>query len=236
MSSELQGATILVIDDDINLCQMLEITLAIEGAFVYTATDGKEGLQKFFAHRPSLIILDILMPNMSGWEVCRQIRLMADTPIIMLTTLNRDEEIIRGLDFGADDFIHKPFNAAVLLARVRAMLRRANLAASEKKPSAGYSDEHLVIDLEKREVRVLGEPVKLTATEFQLLTYLLQNANHVRTYQQILENVWGWEYYDNVDYVHVYISHLRRKIEPDTRNPRYLLTDHGIGYRFSVSQ
>jgi DNA-binding response OmpR family regulator len=149
----------------------------------------------------------------------------------MLTTLNKDEEIIRGLDYGADDFVSKPFSRDVVLARARALLRRTE-APFELDGQATYSDDYLVVNLEKRRVLVRGESVQLTATEFRLLSYLLQNAGQVLTYRTILDKVWGWEYQDSVDYVHVYLSHLRRKIEEDPRNPKYLQTERGVGYRF----
>jgi two-component system KDP operon response regulator KdpE len=222
---------ILVIDDDISLCQILDITFTVEGAFVFTANDGREGLQKFFAHRPDLVMLDMNMPHMDGWETCYQIRLLSDVPIIMLTTLNVDKEMVRGLDAGADDFISKPFNVDVLLARSRAVLRRLEKTAISKLKTL-YSDGNLTIDLARHEVLVQSEPVKLSAIEFQLLTYLLKNSGRTLTYKQILENVWGWEYQESFEYVHVYVSHLRRKLEKDTRNPRYFITVYGTGYRF----
>ncbi|RMG98392.1 MAG: DNA-binding response regulator [Chloroflexi bacterium] len=227
----MKGKTILVVDDDPNLCHLIETTFSLAGAKVYTANDGQEGIKAFYDHRPDLVILDILMPGIDGWEVCRQIRLVSNVPIIMLTTLNKDEEIIKGLDYGADHFVTKPFSTQVLLARARAALRRTQLASTPESRTV-YQDDYLLIDLPKRQVFVRGESVRLTATEFDLLSYLFLNAGQVLTYQQILEQIWGWEYRDSVDYVHVYISHLRRKLEEDPRNPRYLLTEHGVGYRF----
>jgi two-component system KDP operon response regulator KdpE len=227
----MQNKKILVIDDDVNLSQMMKFTFSRVGAEVYTAVDGREGLHRFYEHRPDLVILDVRMPDVDGWETCRQIRMFSNVPIIMLTTLNKDEEIIRGLDYGADDFVSKPFSRDVVLARARALLRRTE-APFEMDGQATYSDDYLVINLEKRRVLVRGESVQLTATEFRLLSYLLQNAGQVLTYRTILDKVWGWEYQDSVDYVHVYLSHLRRKIEEDPRNPKYLLTERGVGYRF----
>ena len=227
----MKGKKILVIDDDIDMCQILDITFTMEGALVFTANSGREGLRKFYEERPHLVLLDIHMPEMNGWETCSQIRLLSDVPIIMLTRLNSAEEIVRGLDVGADDFISKPFDNSILLARSRAVLRRLVKTAvpSSKAP---YADGYLTIDLERGEVLVQSKPVKLTATEYQLLTYLLKNAGHTLSYEQILENVWGWEYRESIDYVHVYISHLRRKLEKDAKNPLYFITLHGTGYRF----
>lgn len=225
---------ILVIDDDINLCQMMEFILSGEGATTYTALDGREGLQLFYEHRPDLVVLDVRMPGVNGWETCRQIRLLANIPIIMLTTLDKDQDVVKGLDSGADDFVTKPFSRDVLMARVRAALRRNELPTATKSSDV-YGDGYLTIDLSKHRVVVNGTSVSLTATEFRLLTYLLQHAGQALTYRAILENVWGWEYQNNIDYVHVYMSNLRRKIELDPRNPSYFRTVRGIGYCFEKS-
>ena len=227
----MNGKKILVIDDDVNLCQIVKFAFGRTGANVVVARDGREGLQKLYQHRPDLVILDIRMPDMDGWETCRQIRLVSSVPVIMLTNVNRDEEVVRGLDYGADDFVTKPFSQDVLIARARAVLRRGDLADEEHSPLR-FQDNHLLIDLDKRQIFVKGEPVRLTATEYRLLSYLLRNANQVLTYEAILKNVWGAEYENSVEYVHVYLSHLRRKIEEEPRHPQYLLTEHSIGYRF----
>lgn len=227
----MDGKKILIIDDDVNLGQTIKLTFARAGAEVFTAVDGRDGLRQFYEYRPDLIILDVRMPDINGWETCRQIRLLSNVPIIMLTTLDNDEDVIRGLDYGADDFVTKPFSREVLLARARAVLRRAELL-NEAEDSSLYNDGYLLIDVRKHRVQVNGQTVQLTSTEFRLLTYLLQNAGQILPYQNILDKVWGWEYQDSIDYVHVYISHLRRKLEVDPRNPRYLLTERGTGYRF----
>ena len=224
----------LVIDDDSNLLRLLAYTFSSIGAVVYTAESGEEGLRQFYAQQPDLIILDVKMPEMDGWEVCARIRQLSDVPIIFLTALARDEDIVRGLDCGAIDYVTKPFRPKVLVARAQAALRRTEIASGRSKlPS--YRDDYLTIDLEARRVLVCGEPVKLTATEYQLLAYLVENAGRVLTFQQILENIWGWEYQDSINYVHVYMWHLRNKLEEDPKNPRYLLTEHGVGYRFERS-
>jgi DNA-binding response OmpR family regulator len=227
----MKNKKILVIDDDVNLLQSMKFTFARAGATVLTAVDGREGLQRFCQERPDLVILDVRMPDIDGWETCRQIRLLSNVPIIMLTTLQREQEIVRGLDYGADDFVSKPFSREVLLARVRALLRRSEPPADlEEQPA--YHDGYLSINLINRRVLVRGTPVQLTATEFRLLAVLLQHAGQVLSYRTILDKVWGWEYQESVDYVHVYLSHLRRKLERDPRNPHYLLTERGVGYRF----
>ena len=227
----MRGKKILVIDDDINLGQAIKLTFARAGAEVLTAVDGRDGLRQFYEHRPDLVILDVRMPDIDGWETCRQIRLLSNVPIIMLTTMNRDEDILQGFDYGADDFVTKPFSREVLLARARAVMRRTELL-NEAEDHSIYHDQYLNIDLRKRRIIVNGGQVQLTATEFRLLAYLLQNADQILTYQNILDKVWGWEYQNNIDYVHVYISHLRKKLEADPRNPQYVRTERGVGYRF----
>jgi DNA-binding response OmpR family regulator len=222
---------ILIVDDDPSLLQMLERVFAREGAQVHTALEGRQALRQFHERRPDLVILDIMMPGMDGWEVCRHIRQLSDAPIVMLTTQDRDDDIARGLDAGADDYVTKPFSVKVLVARTRAALRRAALPPVAER-RAPYQDDHLTIDLDARRVQVRGEPARLTAKEFKLLSCLLDNAGRVVTFQQILEHVWGWEYGDSVNYVHVYVSHLRQKIEPDAKDPSYIATEHGVGYRF----
>lgn len=222
---------ILVIDDDASIRESMQRVFTKEGAQVITAADGQQGLRQLYLHHPDLVILDILMPILDGWETCRQIRLMSDVPIILLTSLQRDEDLVRGLDYGADDFVTKPFRFPVLLARVRAVLRRSESLRVEEHASI-YSDEYLLLDFQKRKVIAGGREVKLTPTEFRLLTYLFHRSEMVCTYEQILENVWGWEYRDSIDYVHVYISHIRQNIEENPRNPAYILSERGVGYRF----
>jgi len=229
---DLTKKKILVVDDDPNLGKMVELFLLSEGANVERATDGLSGLKMFYQYQPDLVILDVLMPAMNGWEVCKQIRNMTDTPVIMLTTLREDQDIVRGLENGADDYLVKPFSTDVLRARIHALLRRVQVVPEKKAGSTTYEDGYLKIDLEMRRVFVENVTVKISATELKLLGYLMLNVEHVLSYQQILNYVWGPEYRDNTDYVHVYISHLRRKIEKDPSNPLYLITEHGIGYRF----
>ena len=226
-----EGKRILVIDDEVVLLKLVEETFTRLGAQVYTAADGQEGLRQFYAHKPDLVILDLMIPYVNGWEVCRQIRLLSNVPLILLTAVNRDADIVRGLQNGADDYITKPFSPAVLIARAQAALRRA-VPSTDENPTDYYSDGYLTIDLEKRRTLLNGKPVRLSATEYKLLAYLFKNAGRVVTFQQILAHVWGEEYHGNADYVHVYISHLRRKLEADTANPVYIRTEHGVGYRF----
>jgi DNA-binding response OmpR family regulator len=227
----MQSKKILVVDDDFHARRLIERSFSKAGAEVHTAANGREGLRQFYAQRPDLVILDVMMPEIDGYETCRQIRTLSDVPVIMLTALKDDDQIIHGLECGADDFVTKPISGEVLLARVRAILRRSK-PVLEAKGRSNYKDPHLEVDLDAHRVSVDGKDVRLTPKEFLLLAYLLQNAGRARTFNQILENVWGWEYQGSMDYVHVYISHLRGKIEKDSKNPCYIQSVHGVGYRF----
>jgi DNA-binding response OmpR family regulator len=227
----MQGKKILLVDDDVYIREVTRRVFNRIGAEVVLASDGLEGLQKFFEVQPDLVVLDIMMPNLDGWETCRQIRLTSDVPVIMLTSLSSDDEIVRGLEAGADDFVSKPFKPDVLLARSRAVLRRAK-AAESKELYKLYQDGHLTVDMENRRVLVGERRISLTPTEYRLLVYMIRNAGRVLSFSQILEKVWGEEYQDSPNYVHVYISHLRQKLEKDARNPQYFVSEHGAGYRF----
>lgn len=222
---------ILIVDDDPMLSELIGYNLESEGYTIVRAQDGREGLAKFETEQPDLVILDVSMPKLNGWEVCERIRAVSDTPVMMLTAQGREEDIVRGLDLGADDYLTKPFQVRVLLARIRAALRRAHLSP-EPEPEVTYADDYLVIDLADRRVTVDGEVTKLTPTEYKLLAFLVENKGRILTFRQILENVWGFEYIDDIDYLRVYIWHLRKKIEQDSKNPVYLLNELSTGYRF----
>lgn len=223
---------ILIVDDDPMLSELIGYNLEIEGYVVARAQDGREGLRKFETEQPDLVILDVSMPKLNGWEVCKRIRAVSDTPVMMLTAQGREEDIIRGLDLGADDYLTKPFQVRVLLARIRSALRRAHLSP-EPEPEVTYADDYLVIVLADRRVTVDGKITKLTPTEYKLLAFLVENKGRILTFRQILENVWGFEYIDDIDYLRVYIWHLRKKIERDSKNPVYLLNELSTGYRFA---
>ncbi len=181
---------ILIIDDDVDLLHLAGLLFKKAGAQVFTARDGLEGMSKLFTHQPDLIVLDVMMPGHDGFEVCKRIRQVSNAPLIMLTALNHEQEMLRGLEAGADDFLSKPFNAEILLARAKAVLRRSNHPNSQP-TSFEYSDGNLKIDIEKRHVLVRGRNVKLTPVEFRLLVYLARNAGKVLTFEQILANVWA---------------------------------------------
>ena len=227
----MQGKQILVIDDDPQLLKAMQQTLRWAGGQVQTATDGIEGLRQLEANPPDLIILDIMMPELDGWETCRRIRQISQVPILMLTALEEDNDIIQGLNTGADDYLVKPFTADVLVARVLALLRRAALPTAARQPTR-YKDDYLAVDLVERQVLVQGQRIDLTPMEYRLLIYLIQNPNRVLSPQHILANVWGIEDAHKLDEVHTCISNLRQKLEKDAEHPQYLLTQHEIGYRF----
>ena len=245
--------TILIIDDDADLLQLASLIFKKAGARVITAHDGLDGLSKFFTHHPNLIILDVMMPGSNGFDVCQRIRQVSEDPLIMLTALNQEKDVLQGLAAGADDFLSKPFNPDILLARAQTVLRRSQRSNgyngqkgyngnnghnghNGSSSSFSYNDGYLSIDIEKHEVLIHGKRVKLTPVEFRLLVFLARNAGKLLTFEKILVNVWGNEYRGSLEHVHVYISHLRKKVEEDARNPRYIMTIHGMGYIFEKQE
>jgi DNA-binding response OmpR family regulator len=225
------GKKVLLIDDDNDLLQLSSHILRSAGAQVITARDGSEGISKMLSHRPNLILLDIQMPGINGFDVCKIIRQMSNAPLIMLTALNFEQNVVKALELGADDFLAKPFTAAVLLARVNALLRRSGYE-NEYRPVFNYNDGRLTIDNERHQILINGKRIKSSPTEFRLLAYLMKNVGKALTYNQLLANVWGEEYRGNVDIVHVYISNLRSKIEENPKKPRYIRLVYGVGYVF----
>jgi two-component system KDP operon response regulator KdpE len=227
---------VLVVDDDWAIVRLVSQVLTQKGYEVLEANNGREGLRLLFSHKPDVVLLDIVMPTMDGWQACIRIRDISLTiPIIMLTGERKTEEdVARGLDYGADDYLIKPVGNKELVARVQAVLRRAELPSSldDKGKTITFGDGFLTVDVAERKVMVNGEKVKLTPIEFRLLALLLENAGRILTHQQLLEKVWGWEYTDDLDYVRIYISHLRRKIEPEPTLPKYIVTEPGVGYYF----
>lgn len=231
--SDLQGKRILLIDDDLDALRLLEYAFHEAGAQVYAASNGEDGLclLHLCAHRPHLIILDVIMPEMDGWEVFRRLRRISDVPVIFLSAWGGEENIVRGLESGAVDYLLKPYSPEVLLARACSALRQAELRLDSEQLLT-YRDDYLTIDLDKRWVLVCGKQVRLSGTEYRLLAYLFQNAGRVLTTQQILDNVWGFKYFNSVNYIHAYVWQLRQKLEPDPTHPRYLLAEQGVGYSF----
>ena len=231
------GKKILVVDDEPAFVRLVDQVLTEKRYEVLKASNSQEALRLLFAHKPDLVLLDVVMPGMDGWQTCQRIRDMSDIPIIMLTgKQNTEEDIVRGLDYGADDYLSKPVGNRELVARVQALLRRAELPSivgSQKETT--YSDDYLTVDIAERKIIVNGERVKLTPIEFRLFALLVENAARVLTHKQLLEKVWGWEYTDDLDYVRIYISHLRQKIESDPTLPKYIITEPGVGYYFQKS-
>ncbi|MBN1657049.1 MAG: response regulator transcription factor [Anaerolineae bacterium] len=211
---------------------MLRVRLQAEGYEVVSGCDGVAGLQSFQLHNPDLILLDVMMPRMNGWETCRRIRQLSDVPIIMLTAVNEELSTIRGLEMGADDYITKPFRFMELSARIRAVLRRRTQPITNG--AAVKIDERLTVDQKCRRVIVAGEARELSPIEFKILSCFVENIGRVLTHQSLLTQVWGWEYINETDYLKVYIHHLRQKIEPNPQKPRYIITERGLGYRFQI--
>lgn len=222
----------LIVDDEQAIRDALGRKLHREGFEVVLAADGLEGLRTFHSEHPDLVILDIVMPGgMDGLTICQRIREIADTPIMMLSAQAiTEDDIIEGLNAGADEYIIKPIRLNEFVARVSALLRRSQITSSESQ--LGYNDGYLNVDLHRRHVYVDSRKIHLTPTEFKLLATLLENAGRVVTQRDLLEQVWGREYINDIYYPRVYISQLRRKVEPDPANPIYILTEHRIGYRF----
>ena len=223
---------VLIVDDEQAIRDALGRKLRRENFEVVMCGDGLEGLRAFHAERPDLVILDIVMPgNMDGLTVCRRIREIADTPVMMVSAQAvTEEDVILGLNAGADEYLIKPVRLNEFVARVNALLRRSQISLTETEQ--GYDDGYLSVDLHRRHVHVGGRRVHLTPTEFKLLAVLLENAGRVVAQRDLLEQVWGREYIDDVYYPRVYVSQLRRKVEPDPANPVYILTEHRVGYRF----
>jgi two-component system, OmpR family, KDP operon response regulator KdpE len=224
---------ILVVDDEAQMLQMLRLVLTGSGYKVLTAATGEEALDQLAVEQPDLVILDLMLPDISGVEVTRQVRSWpSSVPIIILSALGEERDKVAALDAGADDYLTKPFSTQELLARVRVWLRRLTAAPA---PAASSIIQHgeLMIDLARRTVTRASQPIYLTPKEYDMLTYLAKNAGRVVTHRTLLTAVWGAEYTGSPQYLHVLINHLRRKIEPDPQRPQYILTEPGIGYRFA---
>jgi two-component system KDP operon response regulator KdpE len=222
--------TILITDDDPSLLTVLSVLLQEEGFNVIQTTRGSECLHKAYETHPDLILLDIMLPDKSGTDVCRQLREISDVPIIMLTATSKEKQMVDSLNDGADDYVTKPFNNDELVARIRAMLRRSRIAPTAALPS--YDDGFLRIDFEGRQVRLGSDAVNLSPKEWRLLECLMKRPGRVVSREALLRYVWGEGYEHEFNYLKVFVSHLRRKLGEPTTRPRYIHTERELGYRF----
>ena len=225
---------ILIAEDEEVLRDFVSRNLRARGFEVFEASNGLEAVAQWERENPHLLILDIMMPRMDGLEVCQRVREHSSVPIIVLTALDAERDKVMALDLGADDYLTKPFGVEELLARVRAVLRRTQSEATTSNSSVKQFDD-LQIDLLGHVVRLKGAEVRLSPTEFSLLAQLVSNEGKVLTHRTLLQSIWGPEYSGEAEYLRVYINRLRNKLEPDPANPRYLLTEPGVGYRFVAS-
>ena len=223
--------TILVVDDDQRMRRLLRLNLEKEGYRVAAAEDGPMGLEIAELDPPDLILLDVMMPGMDGFTVLQRLREFSDVPVILLTAKGEEQDKVRGLDLGADDYLTKPFGPAELLARVRANLRRRQ--PGEVTPTTLTVDD-LTINMARRRVKRGDQEIRLTPTEYKLLYELASNAGKVLLHSDLLARVWGPEYRDEVDYLWTYVRYLRNKIEPDPAHPRYILSEPGVGYMLAA--
>lgn len=222
---------VLVVDDELSIIKFLRANLEGKGYEVLAATNGIEALQTFETELPDLVLLDIMMPKMDGFEVCRRLREWSQTPIIMLSARGDESDKVKCLDLGADDYITKPFGASELIARVKAVMRRTERAATTPTQPL-FINGDLSINFIQRRVTVAGKEVKLTPTEYTLLQELVLNAGKVLTHTHLLNKVWGPEYREEREYLHVFVRRLRAKLEPNPTNPIYIVTVPGVGYQF----
>jgi len=222
------GAQILVVDDEPQIRQTLRTILESAGYAVVTAESGEDAIRAFAQCRPDLILMDLLIPGMGGIEAVRQLRECSSVPIIVLSAVSDEDRKVQALELGADDYVTKPFNVKELTARIRAALRRAAGATSA---APVFTTGDLAVNFDRREVRFAGKPVKLTATEYNLLKYMIEHAGKVLTHRMLLSAVWGPAYAERTEYLRVFIGQLRKKLEHDPMQPRLIVTDTRVGYR-----
>ncbi|MDI6695954.1 MAG: response regulator transcription factor [Anaerolineales bacterium] len=231
METQFKGRRILVVDDEERMVRFIRLNLEHDGFRVIEAFNGTQAINKIRNSIPDLVLLDVMMPDLDGFEVLKIIREVSTVPVIMLTAKGEENDRVRGLELGADDYITKPFSPRELVSRVKAVLRRTETPSTSMHGLIEV-DDRLKMDFDRREIWVDGKLIKLRPTEYRLLYHLVQNAGWVVTHDQILTKVWGYEYRDEPHYVRLYINYLRKKIEEDPANPKYILTERGIGYRF----
>jgi two-component system KDP operon response regulator KdpE len=222
---------ILIVDDEPRMIKFIRMNLELEGYRVLDAPNGLKALETVRDQIPDLVILDVMMPELDGFETLRLLREITTVPVIMLTVKAEEEDKVKGLSLGADDYVTKPFSPRELTSRVEAVLRRAAMPTPVPKTELAI-DDWLTIDFARRQVVVGGEPVDLSPTEYRLLYHLVNNAGWVMPYETLLAKVWGYEYRDETHYLRIYVGYLRKKIERDPANPQYILTERSVGYRF----
>ena len=222
---------ILIVDDEERMVRFIRMNLEHDGFLVSEAFNGKQAISKMRDFTPDLILLDVMMPDVDGFDVLETIREVSNVPVIMLTAKGEEDDRVRGLELGADDYVTKPFSPRELTSRVKAVLRRTE-GATGSMHGLIEVDERLKIDFDRREIWLEGKLVKLRPTEYRLLFHLVQNAGWVVSHDQLLQKVWGYEYRDEPHYVRLYINYLRQKLEKEPANPKYILTERGVGYRF----
>jgi DNA-binding response OmpR family regulator len=228
-------ASILIADDEPRYVRLMEANLMTEGYTVYKAYDGQQAVTLAAERQPNLVLLDIMMPVLDGFAACQRIREFSSVPIIMVTAKGEEQDRVRGLDFGADDYIVKPFSASELLARVRAVLRRADHSNQDMR-QAVFNHGNMRIDLARAEVFLNDKMVYLSATEYRILLQLAQNVGRVLPSEQLLRDVWGEEYVEDKEILWVSVSRLRQKLEEDPRNPKHIVTRSGVGYILPVME
>ena len=225
-----KGKVILVVDDEPRMIGFIRMNLELENHRVVEAHSGLEALDAIRTQLPDLVLLDVMMPDLDGFETLRMLREFSDIPVIMLTAKGEENDKVYGLELGADDYITKPFGPRELSSRIKAIFRRLEKPTTED--AVLQIDERLSVDFNQRAVIVAGETVKLRPTEYRLLYHLIQNAGWTVPHDQLLQKVWGYEYRDEAHYVRLYVNYLREKIEEDPTDPRYIVTERGVGYRF----
>ncbi|MEE9618351.1 MAG: response regulator transcription factor [Anaerolineae bacterium] len=222
---------VLVVDDEPRMTRFIRMNLELEGYRVIEAHNGLEALDKVRTNLPALVILDAMMPELDGFETLEILRETSSIPVIMLTVRADEEDKVRGLELGADDYVTKPFSTRELVSRVKAVLRRTQSPMAQAQGILRI-DDHLSVDLDSQHVIIEGQRIKLRPTEFRLLYHLIENAGWIVPHETLLAKVWGHEYREEIHYLRLYITYLRKKIEPDPSHPRYIFTERGVGYRF----
>ncbi len=222
---------VLVVDDEPRMTRFIRMNLELEGYRVIEAHNGLQALDKVRTNLPALVILDAMMPELDGFETLEILRETSSIPVIMLTVRADEEDKVRGLELGADDYVTKPFSTRELVSRVKAVLRRTQSPMAQSQGILRI-DDHLSVDLDSQHVIVEGQRIKLRPTEFRLLYHLIENAGWIVPHETLLAKVWGHEYREEIHYLRLYVTYLRKKIEPDPSHPRYIFTERGVGYRF----